>query len=881
TTNIVSGTNVVSTNVPFLGFTDSDNEVASFSSRGNVGIGTEGDFGRFKPDVLAPGTFVVSTRSQNMDTNNLNPFVPDLGPNYRYDTGTSMAAPGVCGVLALMQEFFEQKLRRGFSPALMKALLINGARSVNPNYDLSVSNVINFQGWGLVNLTNSLPAALTNATDETSWPVRLFDQSPTNALATGQRHTWNLALSTDARFVPLRVTLVWTDPPGNPGAGVKLVNDLDLIVSNLDTGQVFLGNNISSGADFNQPGDTNTLPDFVNNVENVFLQPALGTNYSITVAGRRVNVNAVTANMTDVVQDYALVVSCGNGEVAGAFDSLTRVPDGIIPRLELIGLTNGVPLLKQRVGANFQLAPSPDGETNQWRFYAFTNAFFTNNLSGLTNGSNVAFITFLPPDLSRPRNLDADIDLYVSTNAALIELDAAVIANAYKSTNRGGNEVIIFTNAAVGLDQIYYIGVKSEDQQGAEFGIVGLSTDVPFSAEDPYGNRTLRGMPFTVEIPDGTPDAPGAALMFAVDPRPPVAIGSVTVNLNLTHQSIGDLLGNLSHGDQFAVLNNHTRFEGTSNTVFHLAYDDSGSGQLLLSRPTDGPGNLNKFAGGTTSGAWLLTMTDNARGGTGRVDGLTLHVQPERLLSGVGVDVSVLANQWLYFPIDVPLDATRLTVFLSSISAPLNLYIKRDQPPSTTDYDKFALINPPGGSLSIGLGDVPPLNAGRYFIGVFNPNAFSVDFHIAASIDENPAAVLAQAYLPTVSPGVQDDAITDGSIVVTNNRPVAEVKVGVRIDHARASDLVLHLISPQGTRILLAENRGGGSSAGYGVSYTVTNVYPQTSSGGPQEDRRVIETGQNTGTIKLSYDFFQIPAPVSPTAPARSASNTVREVLLR
>src|SRR5438046_207905 len=252
-------------------------------------------------------------------------------------------------------------------------------------------------------------------------------------------------------------------------------------------------------------------------------------------------------------------------------------------------------------------------------------------------------------------------------------------------------------------------------------------------------------------------------------------------------------------------------------------------------------------------------MTDNARGGTGRVDGLSIHVQPERLLSGVGVDVSVLANQWLYFAIDVPLDATKLTVFLSAISARLNLYIKRDQLPSATDYDKFALIDPPGGSLSIGLGDVPPLNAGRYFIGVFNPNAVTVDFHIAATIDENPAMVLGQAYLPTNSAGLPDDAITDASLVVTNNRSVADVQVGVRIDHARASDLVLHLVSPQGTRILLAENRGSFSPLGYGISYTVTNVYPQTSSGGPEEDRKVIETKQNTGTIKLSYDFFQIP----------------------
>ena len=54
---------VCQTNRYWLGMTDSGDQVASFSSRGNVGIGIEGDSGRFKPDLVAPGTFVVSTRS--------------------------------------------------------------------------------------------------------------------------------------------------------------------------------------------------------------------------------------------------------------------------------------------------------------------------------------------------------------------------------------------------------------------------------------------------------------------------------------------------------------------------------------------------------------------------------------------------------------------------------------------------------------------------------------------------------------------------------------------------------------------------------------------------------------------------------------------------
>ena len=186
------------TNMPFLSLSDSEDEVAAFSGRGNVGIGTEGPFGRFKPDVIAPGTFVISTRSKGwslgrqFDPNSiLSRILSDLngplGPSYRYDSGSSLAAASISGTLALMQEFFEFKLpanlRRTNSPALMKALLINGARSLGSRYDLQVQSSINLQGWGLANLTNSIPALLTTQ-PESSWPIRFFDQSPTNAVAT-------------------------------------------------------------------------------------------------------------------------------------------------------------------------------------------------------------------------------------------------------------------------------------------------------------------------------------------------------------------------------------------------------------------------------------------------------------------------------------------------------------------------------------------------------------------------------------------------------------------------------------------------------------------------------------------------------------------------
>src|SRR5581483_1531017 len=50
-------------NALFLPETDTTNEVADFSSRGNVGIQLEGGGGRFKPELVAPGVFTISDKS--------------------------------------------------------------------------------------------------------------------------------------------------------------------------------------------------------------------------------------------------------------------------------------------------------------------------------------------------------------------------------------------------------------------------------------------------------------------------------------------------------------------------------------------------------------------------------------------------------------------------------------------------------------------------------------------------------------------------------------------------------------------------------------------------------------------------------------------------
>lgn len=969
------------TNRPFLGATDSSNQVANFSSRGNVGIGVEGTYGRFKPDVVAPGAWVVSTRPQgwvrptietsyevNLITNitlgirqtnlgsifipnngvelrlnvltNLsspNPFpgiliqakqgsaptdtspsginqltVPVTGgawfyklinPNsqrvtfnfrtvivktnssptitemvnldaslnapYGYESGTSMAAPVASGMLALMQQGFSQDLSNtNPSPALLKALLINGARSVNSKYDFQVNNTANYQGWGLINITNSYPESLQSGSSRTSsgllyWDQSGSDQSTNKVLATGQSFTRTISIaSAAARRVPLRVTLAWTDPPGNPSVATKLVNDLDLVVTNLDSGEVYSGNNFADGSVFTTGILTNgtnsvLVSDNVNNVENVFVQSTfsknLGTNYSITVVARRVDVNAVTTVPEGIVQDFALVVASDNPMLPSAVTLGTEtLADN--PLAKMVTVTNGVPLLHQRVGANSPYLTSTNGNTNQWRFFVFGN---TNNPANtnVVPGRFMAFHTFLAPNASRPRSIgEGDLDMYVSKNPAITNLDPAVLQVADRGLKRAGTETVILTNGVVG--DTYYIGIKSEDQQAVEFGFFAVSSDQPFSTRDKEGNIISTAFPLFVDIPDGSPQDPQAALLFAFVMEP-VTVDNVIVTNIMTHDSGGDLLGNLSHDADFVVLNNHNGFNGTEMFV----YDDSDSGEILISEPTFGPGSLRDFIGKPGEGAWQLTMIDNSQFHTGRVDRFSFKIRPQPdNLGGAGVLRRIQPQRWTFTSTNVPPDATKLEVCVAPDNGPVEVYIRREGVPDRSTYDTFALIGPPGDCVSITRFDSPPLSQGRYIIGVYNPNTIVVDARIRVRVERDLGNGLQWRYDANGSTVLLDDATTNASIFINRSQLIADLAVGVRIEHPRISDLSLHLVSPTGGRTLLYENRGGplATSLGFSTAF-VTNVLPVVSAGSANTQSNIFDLPEPFGTLIVDYNFYPIP----------------------
>ncbi|MEO5802117.1 MAG: S8 family serine peptidase [Verrucomicrobiota bacterium] len=999
---------VIVTNKEFLGFTDSSNQVASFSSRGNVGISQEGTFGRLKPDIIEPGTFIASTRSQQFDeasyysplhsdtrnfsglvldpiaTNNFALFVPDnpcnegatlslsidafirspistnqrplliyvgtapnpsatagnfvgtnsvfipraslppgalnnilyydivntngieiiydlqtslvlsndfgnffqvlsnlngyLAPNYIFESGTSMSAPAISGMLALMQEFFEQRFQITNSPAMMKALLINGSRPVvtepgQAGYDRTRS--LNSEGWGLPDLRRILP---TNSTPA-AWPVQFFDQSTNSALATGERQ--DRVVTVSGTNSALRISLVWTDPPGNPAVGVKLVNDLDLIVTAVFTNafttnvttNVYFGNNFSGG-DFTQPTElgTNSLSAFdtvrdsVNNVENVYINGPVHGSYTVSVVARRVNVNAVTAHTNAIAQDFALVISSGTGTNAPFTVTTNVVPANTNSFVTVV--SNGVPLFTQRVGANSPIQNVnannlTDGTNTQWAFYVLNNP---------SNFNNIAFLTFLPPNLSGGTNtvpgsrriVEADIDMYVSTDPTLTNLNPAAIAAADKSLNRGGQELIVYTNRN---DAVFYVGIKSEDQRASEFSFFAIASETPFGNDDGNGNLILNGVPFGgVDIPDGSPDNPGGVpyLMFATSP---IKIGRIIVTNTLTHERIGDLIETLTHNDISAVLLNHSFPDGIeSATNLTLIYDDSGLGDVAGSRPTDGPGSLVDFVGEDGVGVWTLYAEDNAVNATGRVDAISMFIEraldTNSLIDGSGFTISggIPPGESRAISFIVPPNTTNMIISISPKEGALDTVVRRGRfSPTRAPYvDKGTNIVPPGATLTVNTNDTPPLAPGRYVLRLFNDGGVFVNFTGFVKFELDLTARSFQTFLGGPTP-LLDDAVTNSIINVNRIGRVVNAEVAVRIDHPRVSDLVMHLVSPEGTRILLAENRGGLSTNGYGAS----NLTAQTNTADAQIDggayTNIISTTLNSGILNINYEFFDVP----------------------
>ncbi|MCB2210937.1 S8 family serine peptidase [bacterium] len=225
------------------------------------------DDGRVKPDIVGNGTSLYSCTSSS----------------YTTMTGTSMSSPNIAGSLFLMYELYEQT-HGGQVPlsSTMRAVMFNTADECGP------ADGPDFKyGWGLMNTQRACDLI---ASDEVLNPNAIGEYELSEGAV--DEYTFSSDGTED-----ITVTVVWTDPEGALWAPVPLVNDLDVEVEDLVSGDIYYpwklnGNNPSAAA---TTGDND-----VDNVEQIWIEnPGAGT-YTVRISHE--------GNLQDGMQAYSLVV---------------------------------------------------------------------------------------------------------------------------------------------------------------------------------------------------------------------------------------------------------------------------------------------------------------------------------------------------------------------------------------------------------------------------------------------------------------------------------------------------------------------------------------------------------------------------------------------
>ena len=288
---------------------DNPDQVVAFSSRGPT------QDGRTKPDVVAPGTFILSTRSSMIAANNTAWAAYPPSKRYFYMGGTSMATPLTAGAAAVVREYLRKK--KGIqnpSAALVKAALIAGAARL-AGYGAPGALMDNDQGYGRVDLDAILALQLP--------AVAVFVEI-TPGLRTGEVHTARIDIqSTD---VPLRVVLAYSDYPGT-----SLVNNLNLILVAPD-GRRYTGNQTAGAA---------LTTDLKNNVEAIYVPNPMPGGWTLQVVG---------SNIPHGPQDFALVYLAHFGQALDT-DVIRQeaVPNAAIPDDDTQGITSIINVSQEAV----------------------------------------------------------------------------------------------------------------------------------------------------------------------------------------------------------------------------------------------------------------------------------------------------------------------------------------------------------------------------------------------------------------------------------------------------------------------------------------------------------------------------------------------------
>jgi len=270
----------------------------AWSNGASIGPATDGrikpDFCHFYDDTLTVG--------YNGDT------------SYDYGFGgTSGATPITAGHFGLLYQMWADGIFTGSPGAgadvfdarphmtTAKALMINTASPYDfsgDDHDLARIH----QGWGLAHVGD-----LYNLAEESGWQLPLvIDES--QIIEPFEIHSYRMTVGAGDWF---KVTMVYADPMGTPGAGQHRINDLSIRVTG-PGGEYYGNRGLRTG---NWSADVGEVPNDFDTVENVFLQsPAAGEWLIEVMADEIIEDSHVETAGLDA--DYALVVT-GPVVVAG------------------------------------------------------------------------------------------------------------------------------------------------------------------------------------------------------------------------------------------------------------------------------------------------------------------------------------------------------------------------------------------------------------------------------------------------------------------------------------------------------------------------------------------------------------------------------------
>ncbi len=239
------------------------NNVAGLSSAGPV------KDGRIKPDLCARGEYITSATSDAVDS-------------YAMMSGTSMATPAAAGASILVAQDYKRLTNDAdIRHDILKAILIDTAKDIgNPGPDYKA-------GFGMIDAKAAVDVVNSLSTKDPLINI--------NTVGHQKESVYEFTTLGKSNF---KTTLVWIDPQANPSSNETLVNDLDMLLENVKTGEKFYPYTLDK--DHPSLNAVQTKPNHVDNIEQIEIKNLPAGKYRLTIKGTKV--------ITDT-QEFSLVSS--------------------------------------------------------------------------------------------------------------------------------------------------------------------------------------------------------------------------------------------------------------------------------------------------------------------------------------------------------------------------------------------------------------------------------------------------------------------------------------------------------------------------------------------------------------------------------------------